>query len=959
MIKKRLLALTVSLALLAGMNAVLPIRAEETGETDSPSLPAEPGVVNGADTGYAVYRLTYQDIPAAETALLLDASSRTGYTGGQADVLVAGREKVAVLEIGDAISWKITVPAAGRYQLEIDYCALPGRGLDCAASLTIDGVPPFSEAGELTFSRVWKDAGKPERDAADNDIRPQQEEVTAWQTRRVRDTAGYTDEEFWFYLPAGEHVVTLTMVNESMAVSAMRFQPAETVPTYQEYAAAIEDGKIEAVAERLELCQAEEPLYKSHSMIYATSDYSSPATVPSDPTKIRLNTLGQSNWQYSGQWVVWNLHVEKAGYYRLAFKYRQDFVRGKASARRLTVNDKVPFQEAACLSFAYNTDFQNLVLGDGKGTEYLFWLEEGNNRIGMEVVIGSVSEVLIAASDIVTQLNDQYRQIIMITGTQPDQLRDYYLDRELPGLLPAFTSCAEKLRSCVNMMDENGNVGSEGAIFDKLAAQLESFVKNPETIQKRLDSFKNNVSTLASTVLSFKEQSLELDYLMAAGVRAALPSPKAGLFSLIAYRCQAFLGSFVEDYNAVGYGDEEGREQAPVSVWANGEATGRDQLAIISRLIVNDFTSKTGIPVQLRLVGTGQILTQAILAGVGPDVALIVPEATPINLSMRGALADLSKFDGFEEMKEWFFSSAFIPYAYEGGIYGMPETQTFSMLFYRKDIFEEVGARVPTTWDDFFVTSAILQKNKLDIGIPESVGFFETLMLQNGGDYYNGTHTRTGFDSPEALDAFSRWTSFYSEYSYPLNFDAYNRFRTGEMPMVIMPISFYNQLVVAAPEIRGKWEMAALPGERQTDGGINRTQSATGTCAMMMADAASPDNAFAFIRWWVGAETQAAYGNEVEAQMGTAARYSTANIEAFRNLPWTAAEQEILFEQWEWVSDVPIVPGDYYVGRNLSNAFRRVVFYGETPREVLNRYNAIINKEILRKRKEYGLNITE
>ena len=227
----------------------------------------------------------------------------------------------------------------------------------------------------------------------------------------------------------------------------------------------------------------------------------------------------------------------------------------------------------------------------------------------------------------------------------------------------------------------------------------------------------------------------------------------------------------------------------------------------------------------------------------------------------------------------------------------------------------------------------------------------------NNTKYYNDSHTATGFDSPEALQAFEEWTSFYKDYSFPLAFDGYNRFRTGEMPMMIMGASFYNTLVAAAPEINGKWEMIPIPGY-EVDGEIQRTQSAVTTCSVMLADVEHPEECFEFIRWWVGAEAQAEFGNELEAQMGVAARYFTANKEAFYSLPWTKAEQEVLMAQWEWVDDVPIVPGDYYVGRNLSNAFRRAVYYGDTPREVLNRYNAIINKEIIRKRKEYGLSLS-
>jgi|GEM_PF-2972147 len=43
------------------------------------------------------------------------------------------------------------------------------------------------------------------------------------------------------------------------------------------------------------------------------------------------------------------------------------------------------------------------------------------------------------------------------------------------------------------------------------------------------------------------------------------------------------------------------------------------------------------------------------------------------------------------------------------------------------------------------------------------------------------------------------------------------------------------------------------------------------------------------------------------------------------------------------------------VGRHLDNAFRKVIYSHEPPRETLLEYNRKINKEISNKRREFGL----
>jgi hypothetical protein len=52
---------------------------------------------------------------------------------------------------------------------------------------------------------------------------------------------------------------------------------------------------------------------------------------------------------------------------------------------------------------------------------------------------------------------------------------------------------------------------------------------------------------------------------------------------------------------------------------------------------------------------------------------------------------------------------------------------------------------------------------------------------------------------------------------------------------------------------------------------------------------------------------------------------------------------------------VPEIAGGYYVGRNLENAIRAVINNDTNPRETFSDYIVLINSEITRKRKEFGL----
>lgn len=99
---------------------------------------------------------------------------------------------------------------------------------------------------------------------------------------------------------------------------------------------------------------------------------------------------------------------------------------------------------------------------------------------------------------------------------------------------------------------------------------------------------------------------------------------------------------------------------------------------------------------------------------------------------------------------------------------------------------------------------------------------FPALLLQQGGSFYNADRSGTALGTPAAVEAFTRWCSLYKDYGLPVSYDFYNRFRTGEIPLAIASYTEFARLESAAPEIRGLWEMAPIPGAARSDGTIDR-----------------------------------------------------------------------------------------------------------------------------------------
>lgn len=941
--------------------AVMPAVADEESSVKN----TDGGIVSvsaniGERMDYAAYSEEHKSVAAHDEMIELYAETlgedvQTETVDGITGAVLSSEQS--------SLDFNVNIKTVGLYNIEVEYYSVKGRVKDIVFALEINGELPFSEAEGISLSRVWRDAGEIQKDKNGNELRPSQVEVCRWNSRMLGNTDGYYDEAYQFmFAKSGEHKISFKYSEESMIVSKVTLRTVQKLTSYSDYSRGAKEFQ-----KLLLSFEAEKTMEKSSSMLYPTYDRSSVATSPSHYSKMRYNTIGQSNWSHQGQWISWELDIPESGWYSLTFKARQNYQQGINSYRDLKIDGEIPFAEARNIEFPYSLNWYMKTVEDEVGEPYLFYLEKGKRVLTLEVSAGPMSGVLKNLSDSVLELNGLYRSIIMVTGTTPDKYRTYYLEESIPGFIDDMKSVKQTLDALYKDIEKiTGTGGSQASVVREMSVMLGEFIKKPLSIPTRVSAFKDTIESLGSVILTLGEQPLELD-LIIVSAKSELPEAKAGFWENFVYGVKGFIASFSEDYNSVGSANEDGSVRTEITVWISN---GRDQAQILKNLIDNDFTPKKGIGVSMSIVSTAagtssSTLVQATLAGKGPDVALFTPKDTPVNLAMRGALADFSEMSGFSEVYDRFYESAWIPYMYEGGIFAVPETQNYDMMFYREDIFNELGLAVPQTWDEFYSIIELLQKNNLEVGVLETnalnagissgISFFEKLLLQNGGAYYTDDLKKTAFTTQAAYAAFTDWTELYVDYGLDRSFDFFNRFRTGEMPIGIMGYGTYNQLYAAAPEIRGLWKMTCVPGTVQEDGSILRTETSAGTAAVLLNDCKVKEQAWEFIKWWTDSSAQGAYGSELEASLGVAARYDTANIKAFDNIGWADEEADVLKTQWSLVTDIPQIPGNYFISRCLTNAFRTVVDERENPIRALNIYNKDMNAEIARKREEFGL----
>lgn len=916
----------------------------------------------GADSrNYDAYRLRYQHEPRPQQEVILSASEAIGSDGSSVRFApeLQGEAGPAVLtdETG-TVHWEVNVPETGLYHIAIRYMQLPGKGLDIGRVLYIDGVSPFKEASQLVFRRIWGNEQAQSQDELGNDRFILQIEQPLWQEVLIEHEQGRFEEPYAFYFTAGKHTLSLEATREPMAIDYVKLLQANPILPYseveQQYAALALPQPVGQGKVRVLKVQGENAVYKSNQVLYPVADRSSPAVEPYSLTKQRNNTIGGFTWSGLGQWLEWEIDVPEDGLYQIGIKYNQSFKRGITSYRKLTIDGKAPFQEMNSIGFDFHTGWQLNVLG-GNDHPYQFYLEKGKHRIRLQATYGQMAPIIRAVESSILELNHLYRRIIMVTGSVPDENRDYQLELKIADLQPILRRQSELLSEIVTNVElQTGGKSDMTASLNRLAFQLSDMEKRPGTVASRLNTFKANISALGDWIYSIGMMPLQIDYIVLADAAEPLPVYIESKVKQWQHQAGLFLHSFFAGDNQLQV-TPKGQDGRKLKVWLT---TGLDQGKIMKRMIEDTFTPQTGITVDLQVV-TPTVLQQATLAGEGPDVALPVPGEMPINFAMRNAVQDLSVIPGFEQVKSRFHESAFVPYLFQGKYYGLPVGQSFPVMFYRKDILEELDIPIPQTWDDVYEVLIELQKNHLQFGFPRQLSpnpIFSTLLLQAGGQFYRDEGKVSDLDSEMAIKAFQQWTELYTDYSVPLTIDFVNRFRTGEIPIGIDNYTSFNMINVIAPELKGLWGITVIPGTANAEGTIRRDVPGTGSAAIMLANSKDKESAWEFLDWWSNEEQQVTYGREVEAVLGPIARYDTANINALSKLPWETKEYRTLVAQWESVQGIPEVPGGYFTGRHLENAFLKVALSSKsTTREVLQYYVRFINEEMAIKRKEFGL----
>lgn len=860
-----------------------------------------------------------------------------------------------VFYIDDETSLKITVNdiESGVYYLAIDYYELEELIDNNQINIKINDETPFHESENLILKSSWVfNSEEFSKDRYGNEIQAGASKDFKWQQQALYDYYGQHPVYYGFYLKSGD-VITIESNNNSLLVGSLYFVEYKELLTYEEYLSNYSNVKLSS--ELLNVA-ARDMDVRSEPSIRLRSEQD-PSNIYYDTQHLELNTIFSESWQNGGQSVTYKFNVNETAMYKLSFKYRQNLVSDMPVFRQIKINGEVPFDLFQSYAFPYTTGFLNRKVVDENNKDVLIYLEAGENEVTLEAVNYPYRTVIEKIREIMGEIQQLALEVKRYTSGGDDPYRDWDIERYFPHAddnMLRWADELEELHAYVNNLSKESNP-SQIANLIQSAKRLRSIAKNINRLPSKMVQFSDGDASvshlLGETMQRLMVSGMELERTVFYGDKK-LPKPYVNIFTSVFEGAKRLVLSYVNNpYSVSASGDDE------LNVWVNYP---RQYIEILQAIIDEKYT---GMRVTLSQMPDQNRLILANASGDAPDLALGVDHWIPYDFAIRDASLDLRQFEGYEEVVSNMSKGAIMPYIFEDGVFGLPETQNFWVTYYREDILSSIGVtEIPQTWDEIKALLPILQSYELNYFIPISqyVGlkpFVATLpfIYQFGGHLYTEDGMQTGISNPETLEGIRLMSELFTLYNMPKHVASfYNQFRYGMIPIGVSDLSTYILLSTTALELDGLWNIDLHPGTLMEDGSINRYSAAGAQSAMIMSTTKHKEESWDFLSWWLSTEIQSEFAFVLQNTYGKTYFWNTANLAAFNTISIPRKHREVILSQWEYALEAPRIPGSYMVEREISNAWTSMVFDGKNPRLAIDEAVRISNREILYKMAEFG-----
>lgn len=861
---------------------------------------------------------------------------------------------VLAVKAGDTVTLNIDVPVSGRYVMSFDYLSYDESILPVEMGMKIDGGYPFYEARSMKFETTWVSDGV-DVDRYGNEIVSLPDKLIRWEHKEVMDASYRYSDPLPVELTAGVHKLELNIQEGTLLLGNISLEAPGDVAEYA--------GSTKAEGNALITIEAEDFYQRNDSSIHAIGEYGSSLS-PLSATTTVLNIIDEDSFNEAGQTVSYQFHVDNAGYYYIGMNYRQSEKNDFPVFVDWKIDGEIPNSAFKSYQVEAANKFRTVTLTDDNDDKLSVYLEPGDHTISLTISADNLRYALEAVDEIMSGISDLSLEVTKVAGTNKDKYRDLKLTRYIPDVQDRLLGWVDELYSLAEQAQPYVNAKSPDkvAAFSYLliaANQLKSLAEKPNELVYRVDELSTSVNSINTQIANFvdliNDNDLSIDRIYIYQDGARLPKGQ-NIFQSIGTSLKRFGYSFMgQSYSA------SNTDESHIQVWVNRPRT---YVEIMQKMIDEKFTPETGIEVDLSIMTDAQKLILSNASGDTPDIATGINYSIPFDLAIRGSLVDLSKFDNYKEVFGRYSEGLLVPSVVGDGLYSLPETMNFYVMFYRTDILSKLGLSVPNTMDELIAMLPDLQMRGLNVYYPTAAmlvmrNFHGTtpIIYQMDGALYGNTALDILVDSEATVEGFIELTELFTLYDLPVDVpNFYQHFRNGDLPIGIADFNSYNLILNAAPEIANSWSIALVPGiEDEETGEVKRYMSGGAESTVMFSsDDEREQKAWQFMEWWSRADIQAEFGQRLQILYGDEYIWPTANLEAFERLPYPTSDKDIILTQAQYILETPRLLGSYMMERELSNAFNDVVVNGDTVRSRIDEVAKTVLRETERKLEEFG-----
>ncbi|MGJ4845779.1 extracellular solute-binding protein [Leifsonia sp. Le1] len=299
----------------------------------------------------------------------------------------------------------------------------------------------------------------------------------------------------------------------------------------------------------------------------------------------------------------------------------------------------------------------------------------------------------------------------------------------------------------------------------------------------------------------------------------------------IAVLAIAALGLTACSSGTSGDGGKVDAKGEKLSVWIM-QGTNPDSTAFFKK-VGDEFTKETGAKLDVQFVQWADAhdrFVTSIAGNTTPDVAETGTTWTA-EFADAGALAPIGDYVKKADLDSDLVKGLKESGTYDGELYGMPWYAGVRSLVYRADVFQELGLKAPTTWDDIVAAGEKIKAAKPDMipfAVPGTAEFGVYPWVWGAGGEVatkSGKTWKSGLDSAKSREGIQFYTDLATKHGFSTagattwkETDVLDNFNQGKVAMAIQGSWTPATIVQKAPDLKGKIAATPIPGK---DGGIS------------------------------------------------------------------------------------------------------------------------------------------